>query len=256
MLAHQILFFILGLSVGSFLNSVTLRYNTGEKVTKGRSRCFNCSKTLSALELLPLVSYIFLKGKCRSCRSVISWQYPAAELLTGILFLSIFVKWMNNYPDYGLGVLFFWLLFVSILIAIAIYDLRHKIIPDSFSYALLAVAVLGNLFFFKINLAELLLSLIPSLFLFLLWLFSRGRWMGLGDSKLMLGGGIFLGFPASLSALILSFWVGGALGIVLLLASSKITLKSEIPFGPFLASGILLAFFFGDFLMPFAFFYG
>ena len=80
--------------------------------------------------------------------------------------------------------------------------------------------------------------------------------MGLGDSKLMLGGGIFLGFPASLSALILSFWVGGALGILLLLASSKITLKSEIPFGPFLASGILLAFFFGDFLMPFAFFYG
>jgi len=235
------LVFILGLAAGSFINSIVLRYNTGEKVTRGRSRCFNCGRKLSWKELIPLFSFIFLMRRCRNCRSKISWQYPAAELLTGALFLSFFIKWSNEYGD-RLGVLVFFLAVASLLVAITLYDLRHKIIPDAFSYALIAAVLLGNFIFFEMNIAGFFLSIIPAVFLFLLWAVSQGRWMGLGDAKLMAGGGIFLGFPACVWAAILAFWIGALFGIVLLLVSRRTTLKSEIPFGPFLALGIVLSF--------------
>src|SRR3989344_2631414 len=164
----NLIIFLFGLAVGSFLNSIVFRYNTGERVTKGRSRCFNCGKELSWAVLIPL------------------------------------------------------------------YDVKHKIIPDSFSYSFLALAFLSKFIFFEINLLDLFLSLLPALFLFCLWFFSRGRWMGLGDAKLMIGGGIFLGFPGSIYAALLGFWIGAIFGILLLLGSSGITIKSEIPFGPFL----------------------
>ena len=243
MIFPYILVFIFGLAAGSFINSVTLRYNTGEKVTRGRSRCFNCAKNLRWFELIPLLSFLFLRGRCRSCRSKISWQYPAVEILTGILFLLVSIKWSSG-DHYEIGILAYWLIVCSILIAIAVYDARHKIIPDSFAYSLLAVSLAGNLIFFKINLVGLALSIAPALFLASLWYFSGGRWMGLGDAKLMSGGGVFLGFPSAIWAMVLSFWAGAAVGISLLLSNSGVTLKSEIPFGPFLVLGILLAFFY------------
>ena len=151
--------------------------------------------------------------------------------------------------------LVFWFLISSFLILITLYDIKHKIIPDSFSYSFLALAFLSKFIFFEINLLDLILSLLPALFLFCLWLFSKGRWMGLGDSKLMLGGGIFLGFPGSIYAVLLGFWIGALFGISLLLGSTRITIKSEIPFGPFLVLGIILAFFFPGFFSFLNFFY-
>ncbi|MBI2023787.1 prepilin peptidase [Candidatus Giovannonibacteria bacterium] len=252
---YWLIVFVLGLSVGSFINSFVLRYNTGEKIANERSRCFKCGHALGWRELIPIFSFILLKGRCKSCQSVISWQYPAVEILTGLVFLGFYIEWVNKYSSGGYGALVYLLLFASILIAISLYDLMHKIIPDSFSYFLAAVALLGNFIFFNINLYELLLSLIPAGFLFFLWLFSRGKWMGLGDAKLMVGGGIFLGVRTSLAALMIGFWIGALFGIFLLLTNPKTTIKSEIPFGPFLALGIVIAFLFSDYLDLLTIFY-
>lgn len=238
--AFWVLFFIFGfgLAVGSFLNAVIFRHNTGEKILAGRSRCFSCGKTLHWYELIPVLSFLIQKGRCRNCQSKISWQYPAVELLTGFLFLFFYLKWRQD-----LSVLVWWFSIVGLLILLAVYDLRHKILPDRFNYAFLLLSFFSIFDDFRIS--TLLLSALPAFFLFLLWFFSRGRWMGLGDAKLALGGGFILGYPLGLAALFLSFWIGAAVGIFLLLTNSKVTLKSEIPFGPFLVLGIILAALYG-----------
>lgn len=252
---YEIIFFAVGISVGSFLNSFVLRFNTGEKVWRTRSRCFKCSASLGWKELIPILSFVFLRGRCKSCESIISWQYPAMEILTGLVYLGVYIVWFNKYFSLGYGALIYFFVVVSILIAISLYDLMHKIIPNFFSYFLAILALVGNFIFFNFNLYELSVSLVPAAFLFLLWLFSRGKWMGLGDAKLMLGGGIFLGARGSLVALVLGFWTGAIFGIFLLLTSPRATIKSEIPFGPFLALGIILSFLFSDYLNILTIFY-
>src|SRR3989338_8259411 len=129
----NLIIFLFGLAVGSFLNSIVFRYNTGERVTKGRSRCFNCGKELSWAELIPVLSFLIQRGKCKNCSSKISWQYPAGEFLTGILFLAFFIEWQKKFFDRP-ALLVFWFLIAAFLILITLYDVKHKIIPDSFFY--------------------------------------------------------------------------------------------------------------------------
>jgi len=248
-----LLVFFFGLAVGSFLNVIIFRHNTGEKVIAGRSRCFACGKTLRWHELIPVLSFCIQKGRCRDCRSKISWQYPAVEILTGLLFLFFYLKWRIAYSlpagEAGAGqdliILLWWFSIAALLVLLTVYDLKHKILPDRFNYAFLALSFFN--IFNDFAALTFLLSLGPAFFLFLLWFISRGRWMGLGDAKLMAAGGIFLGHIQSLVALVLSFWIGAAVGIFLLFLNPNIKLKSEIPFGPFLALGIILAFFFSPY---------
>ncbi len=120
--------FIFGAVVGSFLNVVILRLNTGQSIVSGRSKCFSCAKKLRWYELLPVISFIFLRGKCSACRANISWQYPAVEIVTGLIFLQIF----NEFSFYFLLSTFYFLLVFSVLIIIAVYDYRHQIIPNLF----------------------------------------------------------------------------------------------------------------------------
>lgn len=138
------LVFILGLLVGSFLNVVIYRYNTGMSVVSGRSRCLTCAHTLRWFELIPVVSFVIQAGRCRECHSRLSWQYPAVELLTGLIFLRVFQVVGGN--AHNLELAFWWLVF-SILIVITIYDLRHKIIPDGLVGLLAGLAVLQWLIF-------------------------------------------------------------------------------------------------------------
>ncbi len=236
------LVFIFGAIIGSFLNVVIKRYNTGESIVYSDSCCFTCGKKLSWSELIPICSFLMQKGRCRGCHSKISRQYPLVEFLTGLLFLSVFLKF---FPDLGL-VIFYWIV-SGLLIIISVYDFYHQIIPDKIVYLLIFFA-LGYWFFAKgATLIGFLVGLSFFLFFFLLWLVSRGRWMGFGDSKIALAAGWILGFENGLIAMIFSFWIGAILGIFLLLFSKKnITLKSRIPFGPFLSSGIIIAFLFGE----------
>lgn len=256
---ERIFVFLFGLGMGSFLNVVNLRLNTGEPILSGRSRCFHCGKRLCWFELIPLASFIVQRGRCRMCRSKISLQYPLVELSSGLLTLFFFLKWERSYGDFDeILILIWWLSVGFLLLLLSIYDLRHNILPDTISYLLIILTFFGSLAFSSPqnsqNFWSWLLTLLPALFLFLLWFFSRGRWMGLGDVKLMAAGGFFLGFPQSIAALLISFWVGALAGVLLLLFHRGFTLKSEIPFGPFLALGILTAFFFPHLLDQFFFY--
>jgi leader peptidase (prepilin peptidase)/N-methyltransferase len=243
--------FVFGAIIGSFLNVVILRMNTG-KGLGGRSICFSCGKTLSALELIPIVSFFALGGKCRSCKRKISWQYPLVELATALAFAGIAANIMGTPADiFGAYFLFYAVIF-SLLIVIVGYDIRHKIIPDRAVYAFIVLSFfaplvashasphIGSVWFDHI-IAGIALSLPFAL----LWLLSRGRLMGFGDAKLALGIGFLLGVSQGVAAIMLAFWSGAIIGIVLLLLRhSTLTMKSEIPFAPFLVAGVAIAFFF------------
>ena len=258
-----LLTFILGAIIGSFLNVVICRYNTG-KTLGGRSGCFTCGKKLSWYELFPIASFVCLKGKCMGCKSKISLQYPIVEAISGIIFVLLFLKFKDLLffdPALFIGNFIYAGFFFSLLLIISVYDIRHKIIPDNMVYILALWALIWSfifdpLFGFYLHVPSLgyLLAgpMLASPFAFL-WLVSRGRWMGFGDAKLALGLGWFLGVSAGFSALLFSFWIGAIVGIALIILSKfrtishsfKYNLKSEISFGPFLALGTACSFFGG-----------
>lgn len=237
--------FIFGTIVGSFLNVVILRYNTGESIIKNGSRCFSCGRRLKWYELIPLISFLIQRGKCRKCKSKISIQYPIVEILTGIIFLLIFSAQAGQF-----SLFYYWIVF-SLLTIIAVYDLRHQIIPN------LLVYLFDILVFLKIIwdwgfgnwdfLERIAVGLAFFSFFGLLWLVSRGNWMGLGDAKLALGIGWLLGLTKGIVALIFSFWIGALVSIFLLFFfKSRYNIKSRVAFGPFLVLGTTIAFFLGD----------
>ncbi len=239
-MANHILIFVFGVIIGSFLNVVILRLNTGLSVVYSGSRCFSCGKRLSWHELIPIFSFLVQKGRCRNCQSGISWQYPLVEFFTGLLFWAIFFKF---FPDF-ISIVFYWLI-VGLFIVIGVYDIRHQIIPDKIVYPLIFLSF-GHWFLADKSLAGFLTGIIFFAFFFLLWLASKGRWMGLGDAKIALASGWLLGFINGLLSLLISFWTGAFIGVFLLLFASKtFKLKSRIPFGPFLAFGTIISILFG-----------
>ncbi|MBU4477315.1 prepilin peptidase [Candidatus Parcubacteria bacterium] len=247
MILIYILIFIFGTIIGSFLNVVILRYNTGESIIKDGSRCFICGNKLKWHELIPIFSFLAQKGKCRNCKSKISIQYPVVEIITGLLFLATFLV-----TRYSLLVTGYYFLIFSLLIIIAVYDFRHQIIPNLFVYSFNILAFLNlfgiwNLEFGIFKTWHFLAGIIFFSFFGLFWLISKGAWMGLGDAKLALGIGWLLGFSKGLPALMLAFWIGAAVGIFLLFFFKKsYNIKSKLAFGPFLALGTLIAFLFGE----------
>lgn len=258
-----IFIFLLGTIIGSFLNVVIYRFNTGRTVTKGRSICMSCNNNLRWYELIPVFSFLIQSGKCRRCMSRISHQYPLIEIITGIIFALLAFKFLPvifiSYGLYILIVVLFIFLF-SLLIVISVYDIRHKIIPDKLVYIFIILSFLSifiNFFpiesIFKLpTLSALIAGPAIALPFVLLWYFSKGRLMGLGDGKLMLGIGWMLGLSAGIFAVILAFWIGAIVSIILMLLSKnlstqarKINMKTEIPFAPFLIISTLVTFFFG-----------
>ena len=248
------IFFILGLIIGSFLNVVILRFNT-ERSLGGRSGCMSCMHKLSWYELIPVLSFLGLRGRCRNCKAKISIQYPIVELISGFIFAALFVKFQNIFFYNTVPVFVFTYVFYvtafSILLVIAAYDMRHKIIPDTLSLALGILAFIG-LFFFNdsgfyphipsiIELSSGFLIAAPFAFF---WLVSSGRWMGLGDAKLAIGLGWLLGISLALSGVVIAFWIGAAVGVTLIIFSKKYGMKSAIPFAPYLVLGTMLAFLF------------
>lgn len=262
---YAVFVLVIGIIIGSFLNVVSLRYDTGSSIL-GRSRCVTCKKNLRWFELIPIFSFIFQVGKCRNCKSKISLQYIFIESFTGIVFLGIFLKFSHllpiSIPQFTAMSVYFMAIF-SILIVIFVYDLKHKIIPDDLVYTFATLSLAGIFFdplTFQIAIPTLLPFLAgPILFVpfFLLWFFSGGRWIGLGDGKLALGIGWLLGLSLGTSAIVLAFWIGALVGVLLItipiLYSRKkqLTMKSEVPFGPFLIIGLMLVFFFNINILQF-----
>lgn len=251
-----VLLFLLGVAVGSFLNVVILRYNTGRTV-RGRSFCTACGKTLQWYELIPILSFLVQQGKCKSCGSKLAWQYPAVELLTGALFLGVHFMFTHLFPSLDYFLLStFYVLIISLLMIITVYDIRHTIIPDPFVFAfiilsgLLLFVNLETLSFELASLSHILAGPVLASPFALLWYVSGGRWMGFGDAKLAWGIGWLLGLSGGVSAVVFGFWIGALYGLLALLFSTlfgrggRFTMKSEVPFAPFLILGTLLVFFF------------
>jgi len=249
--------FIFGTIIGSFLNVVIARYNTGESIFKGRSKCFSCGKGLLWYELIPVFSFLLQKGKCRKCGSSVSIQYPIVEILTGTAFTLIWhtATWrlsLHVQSQVAFFAIYFWGIF-SLLIAVAVYDFYHQIIPDGLVYAFITLSFLSLLISQRNFLWDFVGGIIFFLFFASFWFFSGGRWMGLGDAKLALGIGWFLGFWVGLASIVVSFWVGAIVGL-LLIFSKRFGFKSKIAFGPFLIVGTFIGFLFGEKLLEFIFF--
>lgn len=261
-------FFLLGVIIGSFLNVVILRHNTG-KTVGGRSMCMSCKTILTSKNLIPILSFMFQKGKCTHCGTKISWQYPLVELSTGILFaLNFYLVYMHTYSVSEFLILFIISAsMIALFVAIFVYDMKHKIIPDSFSFPLGVLSILYVIcttFIFKNNMfwipasdgitplgmVNICAGLIFYLFIYFIWKFSKGRLIGLGDAKLVFSIGTILGIVYGLSSIFLSFWIGALYAIFILLKqrlskhSGRITMKSEIAFGPFLIIAFLIVYFF------------
>ena len=234
------LIFLFGLVVGSFLNCVIYRLEIGESFLTGRSYCPYCKHTLALEDLIPIFSFLILKGKCRYCKKPISWQYPLVELATGILFVLIL-----NYAFPNLLVTGYWLLITLFLIIIFVYDLKYYIIPDKIIYPAVAVTFLYRLFAPHQSWWGVGFGILPSVFFLAIIIFSRGKWMGLGDFKLAFFMGLFLGWSKILVALFFSFLIGAIIGLGLVLSGKK-RLQSEVPFGPFLVTGTFISLFWGQ----------
>ncbi len=249
-----IIFFVFGTIIGSFLNVVILRYNT-HRSFGGRSGCMTCQKKLNWYELFPIVSFLFLKGRCKGCKMRISMQYPIIEFVSGLIFMFLFLKFQDYffYNTIGFTITYaYYAVIFALLLVIAVYDLKHKIIPDTLALVLGILSFTGlfffsNFFFFPhipsiLDFSAGILIALPFAFL---WLVSRGSWMGLGDAKIAISFGWLLGLSFGLSALVLAFWSGAIIGLILIAFSKKHGMKSEIPFAPFLVFGVTLVFLFG-----------
>lgn len=256
--------FLFGLCVGSFLNVVIFRYHKANsdlsefafnlpdqswfRVLGGRSHCPQCGKTLGFWELIPVFSFLVQRGKCKSCRKPISWQYPLVELATGAAFAFIAWQFFLARP-FGFSI-FSDFIFVSLLIVAFVYDARWGLIPDFVSYGILGLALIRILFSIFYFLNSVFNDFLLAFFVFVLfgglWFFSKGRAMGFGDVKLAPAISLFLGWPLGFLAALFSFWLGALYGILVLLIGKGMTMKSEIPFGPFLAAGALMALVYGN----------
>ncbi len=243
-----VFYFLIGLAVGSFLNSVICRLEKKESIVKARSYCPYCKKTLLWFELIPLMSFILQRGRCRKCKKRISLQYLLVELATGILFVLCAWYFLPNIL-YSI----FYILASSFLIIIFVYDLKHYIIPNEIVYSGIILAFLYNLYLLFIirDLSfyyNFLAALIAGAFFFSIILISRGKWMGMGDVKLAVFMGLILGWPNILIALFGAFLIGAVVSVILIIFKKK-TLKSEVPFGPFLAGATIIAVFWGNILV-------
>lgn len=253
-----ITFFIFSVVIGSFLNVVIYRYNTGLSIAKGRSKCFSCGTTLGAKDLVPVLSYVFNKGKCAHCKSSISPQYPTVELVTGFLLTGIFYAYFFMASDMTfIGMHMFdsvivsqaiathsWIQFLFLIIdlsiaalfmSIGVYDIKHKIIPDGLVYIAAALAFIKMLtallvfgstgtWDFVFSISSGLLTALPFA---LLWLVSGGRWMGLGDAKLALVIGWALGIGHGFTAIVYSFWIGCIIALAVILIRELIEAFSD-----------------------------
>lgn len=228
--------FILGLFVGSFLNAVIYRLHSGESIVKARSHCPKCGHVLSWYELIPMVSFVLQGGKCRACKRRISLQYPAVELATAILFV---LALYHNLP------LLYTLAISSFLLIIFVYDFKHYIIPDKIIYPAILLSVIGLWQYTIYDILYTIYATVGASALFaIIFFLSKGRAMGFGDVKLAFFMGLFLGWPSVLVALFAAFILGGIIGLGLVAVRLK-TMKSQVPFGPFLVVGTFIAMFFG-----------
>ena len=236
--------FILGLIIGSFLNALIFRLHSRESIARGRSKCRTCGHVLSPLDLFPVFSFLFLKGRCRYCGDKISWQYPLVEIVTALMFLFFGYYRLAFLPEVNWWLLARDLMAASSLILIFVYDWRYMEIPDEASLPAIAICfllgVIGGISWSAI----LVSALIGGGFFAVQYLLSRGRWLGGGDLRLGVLMGILLSWPSLILAIMLAYIAGASWGVYLL-ATKKANIGSAVPLGVFLAPATIFSMVFG-----------
>ncbi len=254
---------LLGLALGSFINALVWRLRQQEtanskkeatrySITKGRSQCVYCGHQLSAADLVPVLSWLMLGGKCRYCKKPILWQYPLVELATAGLFILSYIFWPQ--PLGGAETVDFvvWLALITGLIALAVYDLRWMLLPNRIIFPLIYLISLSALVQAYLDfspgpvISAVSGALVGGGLFYGIFQLSRGRWIGGGDVKLgfLLGAAVGGVWPALLMLFVAS--VLGSIVSVPLLASGKVGRSSRIPFGPFLIAAAIIVKLFGD----------
>ncbi len=226
---------VLGLIIGSFLNVVIHRLPIGQSVSTPRSHCPQCEHVLSPWELIPVVSYLLLKGKCSQCKMDISWRYPGVEILTGVLFILTRMLQPNQTTT---GIVFD-LVFVSLLVALTMIDIDTFRLPDVLVGYVAATGLLKIIIMAEPTFWSGIIGALGAGGVFFLIAYFYPEGMGLGDVKLVAALGIYLGYPSIFYAIFLASLFGVFLGGINFLLRKK-SLKDPIPFGPFLAGGSLV----------------
>lgn len=234
---------LLGLALGSFLNVCIYRIPLKKSIINPPSSCPHCGQRVKFYDNIPLVSYLFLLGRCRHCRHPISWQYPVVEALTGALSIALFIRYGFSYQY----VVF--LLFTAALVTISFIDLHHQIIPDVLSLPGIVVGLAVSPLFSHLSWLDSVIGMIAgggSLYLVAV-IYHRltgKEGMGGGDVKLLAMIGAWMGWQSLPLIVLISSLIGAIIGATFLLLAGK-GLRVRIPFGPFLSLGALLYFFFG-----------
>ena len=247
--------FCLGAIIGSFLNVFIYRFHTGKSLG-GSSHCLSCAKQLRWFELFPLFSYVVLRGRCRGCKSFVPVRYFVVEFVTA----SLFVVALHLAQSIEM---LFWLFGIFIiLLLITVYDYYHYIIPDELTLSLLALMSiwlgwqywLGVMSLYSLGVL-LAASMAGAGFFFFLWFISKGEWLGFGDVKLAIPLGLWVGATSVFSFIVLSFWIGAVISLMILgwqkyergkrrlhLSAETLTMKSAVPFAPFMIAGATLVY--------------
>jgi leader peptidase (prepilin peptidase)/N-methyltransferase len=260
--------FIFGLIVGSFINVCILRLPKKEDVVKGRSHCFSCGEILRWYEMIPLISFLIQRGRCRRCKAKLSWQYPLVEAACGIAFIWVFYihSWNSSMIFYDTGNLSFatrWLIFTieyewlvntlvysftaATLLGLAIIDWRTYEIPPGFNYFIAAMGLVhlamhANAEYFEGWLTYVIGFFAASAILMIIFLVTKGKGIGGGDVKLMAAAGLLLGWQQILLALALASILGSIIHLILMKVKGK---ERLLAFGPYLAAAIFITILYG-----------
>lgn len=245
--------FLLGLTLGSFVNAAVWRIKHKKDLMFGRSECTKCHYTLGWRDLIPLVSWLTLRGKCRKCRKPISVQYPLVELAVAAFFVASLAFWPLGF-DGATQLLQFsvWLVAGVMMAILFVYDLKWLILPDKVVFPFIGVSAMMAILYslradsgieFLGNIAGSLLIL--SGFYMLIYIYSKGKWIGFGDVKLGIGLALLL---SNWQLALVAFFLANLIGTLVfapLMATKRISRQTHIPFGPFLIIGTVIAMLFG-----------
>lgn len=245
--------FILGTSIGSFLSVAIHRiHNNQPGIFLGRSTCGHCKKQLEWTDLIPILSYVMLKGKCRYCDEKLSIHYLFLELSLGLIFLSIvlnfpFINEVTNEVNWqNILHTFFFSIYSTFFIGIFFYDLKYMQIPSIFLFPFIAVTLIGSLFFGEPEISNMIIAFIISLVFFGgQILISKGKWLGGGDLYLAISMAFIFGWKLFLISIVLTYIIGSIISIILMIAA-KTDIKSKIAFAPFMILASLITIFYGE----------
>jgi leader peptidase (prepilin peptidase) / N-methyltransferase len=240
--------FVFGASLGSFANLVADRIRV-KSIWGGRSECLTCSKKLTWKELFPIVSYLYQKGKCKFCKTRLSASYLWSEIASGIL-VAVLINALTIYGLSGNDLLIIFLLWsfvITVSMSIIIYDLKHKIVPFEMAAMLLFMGLVFTAYrqiYFEFSWLDMFSGIIVSMPFLLLYIFSKGKWVGLGDVILYVAFGFLLGLPMGVTTFFYSIWIGAFVAIMLMFIHRKdYNLKSEMPFTPYIIIAALFVLF-------------